>query len=307
MRKNFSDRIISIILLMICIAIAIAIFARLNATAEDSIPMMAMEEGLPDTVQTINVSVQKVTNGAFVKTVSTGATVINKTKSRTLASTQAGTVKGILVREGDMLEVGDTICIVDPSKPGTQYKEVELKAIATGKIDSLNIIVGQEISSGTSMLTIEPPAELKIKAYLPEKYYAQINESTKATYTCEAYEGQAFQASITEKDNLINTSDWTFGMEFDGLSDDLLAEGMYVRISIQTLCMDNVITIPKKAISTASGEKFVYVVENDTAIRRVITTGEENDASIVVIDGLTDGETVITAGTVTDHSPVHII
>ncbi|MFA5467520.1 MAG: efflux RND transporter periplasmic adaptor subunit [Sphaerochaetaceae bacterium] len=311
MSKKIFDRIITIILLLICVVLAAAIYLRLGSVSADSISGMKKGTELIDeidaTTQIINVSAQSVTSDTFIKTVTTGATVVNKTEKRALTSTQGGTVKQILVGEGDVIQIGDTICIVDPSKPGAQYKEVELKAIASGEIDELNIIVGQEITSGATLLTIKPAAELKIKAYLPEKYYSLIDHDTKATFTSEAYDGRIFQASITKKETLINTDDWTFGMEFETPADELIVEGMYVRISIEIMNIENAIAIPRKSINTLAQEKYVYVVENGVAIRRNITTGAENETSVVVTSGLDVGEMIITAGTVTDQSPVHII
>jgi membrane fusion protein (multidrug efflux system) len=311
MSKKFFDRIITIILLLICIVLAVVIYFRLGSVSADSNSGMINGLKSPDEVntamQTINVSTQNVTADTFIKTVTTGATVINKSEKRVLSSTQGGTVKQILVSEGDVIQIGDTICVVDPSKPGAQYKEVELKAIVSGKIEELDIIVGQEITSGTALLTIQPEVELRIKAYLPEKYYSLIDDDTQANFTSEAYDGQIFQTSITKKESSINSNDWTFGMEFDTPNNELIVEGMYVRINIEIMSIENAIAIPKKSIDTLAEEKYVYVVENDVAIRRNITTGAENETSVVVTSGLDVGETVITAGTVTDQSPVNII
>jgi multidrug efflux pump subunit AcrA (membrane-fusion protein) len=305
-KKTF-DRIITIVLLAACITLAIAIYlkyAAASSSPDDSIKMPAQAE---NTGLATNVSAMTVASGTFTKTVSASGTVTNKTKSQTLCSTIAGTVKNLKASEGAYLNKGDTICTVDPSKPGTVYNQVEIKAIASGRITDVNVIEGEEISSGTVLVTIQPESDLKIQVHLPQKYYSLINDGTKATFATEVYSGQTFDAVISEKEDAIDTDDWTFIAEFDSVTSGILIEGMYVKMDIQTLSIDNCISIPQKAINTSSDEQYVYVIEDSKAVKRTITTGETSNSQTVVTNGLSDGDIVITAGTVAEQSTVKIV
>lgn len=311
--KSVFDKVVTIILVAVCVILAFAIFFKYNQSqstgqGQDPAQMMARSgSGAATQAQAVNVSAMTIQTGDFIKTTAVGATVVNKTKSQTLTSTQSGTLKYLNVTEGQYLNIGDVICVVDPSKPGTLYKEVEVKAIAAGKVTDINVIEGQEVSTSTALVVIEPTAELYIQTYLPEKYYNSVSIGTNAVFTSEALPDQSIEALVSEKSSSINESDWTFALKFTPTSAENLVSGMYLRGQIETLTLPDVISIPKKAISTLADEQYVYVIVENQAQKRVITTGEESGTQVIVTSGLSDGDVLITAGSVTEQSLVRVI
>jgi membrane fusion protein (multidrug efflux system) len=71
---------------------------------------------------------------------------------------------------------------------------------------------------------------------------------------------------------------------------------MFGRISIVYDQRYNVLQVPRSAILEESGDTSVFVVEDDKAMRREVVTGYSNAGMIEVIEGLEDGDRVVTVG-----------
>jgi membrane fusion protein (multidrug efflux system) len=56
------------------------------------------------------------------------------------------------------------------------------------------------------------------------------------------------------------------------------------------------LVIPREALAESVRNAEVYVVEHGLARERKITTGQEVDGMVAVIDGLKEGDQVITSG-----------
>ncbi|MEK7533096.1 MAG: efflux transporter periplasmic adaptor subunit, partial [Patescibacteria group bacterium] len=59
---------------------------------------------------------------------------------------------------------------------------------------------------------------------------------------------------------------------------------------------DDVLTVPTEAIREEKGETYVYKKLNGKYEKIKVTTGTKNEDEVIVIEGLTEGDTVVTKG-----------
>jgi multidrug efflux pump subunit AcrA (membrane-fusion protein) len=76
----------------------------------------------------------------------------------------------------------------------------------------------------------------------------------------------------------------------------MMADQARVRLNIPVSDQQPVITIPSDAIIPYAGGVYVFVVTEDQVFRRNITIGTTVADRIVVTDGLTAGEQIVTKG-----------
>lgn len=74
-------------------------------------------------------------------------------------------------------------------------------------------------------------------------------------------------------------------------------EGMNVRVSVQRLIPGQLV-VPKEAVVLRSGKQVVFTLVNEQAYWNYIQTELENSASYTVVEGLKDGDIVITEGNI---------
>lgn len=77
----------------------------------------------------------------------------------------------------------------------------------------------------------------------------------------------------------------------------VLLPGQFTRVKLLLDVMENVIVVPRKAISIEKGGAFLFVVRPDSVIeKRLVETGPEQDNKIVVSRGLSVNEKIVVEG-----------
>jgi multidrug efflux pump subunit AcrA (membrane-fusion protein) len=85
---------------------------------------------------------------------------------------------------------------------------------------------------------------------------------------------------------------------------------MFATVSLVTNTRRDVPVIPRSAVINTYGSWIVFTVnEKNTALRREITLGLENENFIEVLSGLELGELVVSAGQnfLSDGDPVRVV
>ncbi|MGL4994383.1 MAG: efflux RND transporter periplasmic adaptor subunit [Bacteroidales bacterium] len=76
-----------------------------------------------------------------------------------------------------------------------------------------------------------------------------------------------------------------------------LLPGQFTKVKLLQEVMENVVVIPRKALSIETGGAFVYVIRKDSTIeKRFVQSGYEMQNSIVIDRGLAADETIVTEG-----------
>lgn len=79
-------------------------------------------------------------------------------------------------------------------------------------------------------------------------------------------------------------------------TDNIIKPGEFYTLVIESDVKASVLTLPEKAVHEGKDGKYVYVVTaDDTVDVRVVETGEKADGFIVIMNGLSVGEKVITS------------
>jgi RND family efflux transporter MFP subunit len=89
----------------------------------------------------------------------------------------------------------------------------------------------------------------------------------------------------------------------------ILRPGMFGRVKIVYDTRENARMIPKSAVISEDLAQSVYVIKDSLAFKNEIQTGYTNGTNIEVINGLEDGEMVVTIGqgSLQDSSKVSVI
>ena len=79
-------------------------------------------------------------------------------------------------------------------------------------------------------------------------------------------------------------------------TDNIIKPGEFYTLVIESDVKASVLTLPEKAVHEGKDGKYVYVVTADNTVDvRVVETGEKADGFIVIMNGLSAGEKVITS------------
>ena len=92
-------------------------------------------------------------------------------------------------------------------------------------------------------------------------------------------------------------------------ADGRVTPGMFARVHLVREQQDNAIVLPINAVLESNDYQIVFINDNNTARRVVVTTGISNGREIEITSGLNHGDQVIVRGQtfVSDNSPIIVV
>jgi RND family efflux transporter MFP subunit len=169
---------------------------------------------------------------------------------------------------------------------------------------------GNKLAAGQSLVKLMDYRKLFMDFQLPEKNLAHVTVNQKVRVLNYALPDDTLYGVISQLSPAISPDTRNFKGTLTIQNDDLkLRPGSYIKAEIITQRKDSTIVIPKNIIVSRQRGKTVYVVDQNTANERVITTGLENPDSVEVVRGLQMNDRVVIEGfeTLGNRSKVKIV
>ena len=161
--------------------------------------------------------------------------------------------------------------------------------------------VGEIAGANTSLLAIASN-NFKIEAFIPEVDVAKITIGNEAVVTLDAYGSDtSFSARVIKIDPAETTIDgvptYKTTLEFDK-NDVRIRSGLTANTTIKTAARQNALSIPTRAVFEKNGGEFVRVFKTDkTEEEREVVVGlKGSNGEIEIVDGISEGEFVVTTG-----------
>jgi membrane fusion protein (multidrug efflux system) len=88
-----------------------------------------------------------------------------------------------------------------------------------------------------------------------------------------------------------------------------LKSGMFGRLSVVYDQRDDVLVVPREALLEDVSEPSVFVVRDGKAVRTAVRTGARSGGVVEVLDGVAEGDAVVTVGgaTLRDGARVQVL
>lgn len=164
---------------------------------------------------------------------------------------------------------------------------------------------------GIGVLQVMQIDKLKAVVAISEKYYPQVYKGMKVSVTADVYPDKEFEGVVNIVYPAINTATHTFNVEvIVPNAKEILRPGMFARTEFN---MGNrkSLTVPDVAIQKQMGvnDRYVYVVKDGVAERRVVEVGRQVGNRVEVFSGVEVGEEVaITAlSKIKNGTPVKVV
>ena len=149
-----------------------------------------------------------------------------------------------------------------------------------------NTVIGKVVDYGQVIV------DLKI----PNSQMAAIDLGQEVRVTNYAFRDRMFTGRIAVLDPTLDPTTRTFRIEVTVDNPDLaLRPGMFIKADVVVEQRMDIITIPRVLVLTRQNRKVVFIEEEGRAQQRYIETGLEDDTHVEVLEGLSEGERVITS------------
>lgn len=190
------------------------------------------------------------------------------------------------------------------------YQHTNIKSPISGVISERFIKVGNMIGTDQQVFQVTDFDPIQAVIYIPEHERSKIRVGQRAELTADALPGTLFFGKVERISPIIDPTTGTFkATVYMDLGQEELRPGMFGRVKIVYDTRENTKMIPKAAIISEDEIQSVFVIKDSLAFRKVIRTGYVNGTNIEVIDGLEDGEIVVTTGqgSLADSTKVNIV
>lgn len=163
--------------------------------------------------------------------------------------------------------------------------------------------VGDYLKDGADVVNIEDMDAVFVDFRLPERFQSRIRRGQQVSVELDALPGRKYSAVIQAIDPLIDSNGRSVGVR--GCIDNRqlqLRPGMFARINVVFSERENALVIPEEAIVPQGARQFVVKVigsadqENRTTQRVEVKIGVRSPGRVEILEGLTAGDTVVTAG-----------
>lgn len=181
-----------------------------------------------------------------------------------------------------------------------------VRAPFSGRLGIRQVDVGQYLSPGTEVVTLEQLNPLYVDFYLPQQDLPKLKVGQDVQVGVDAYSDQLFPARITAIGATVTQDTRSISVRAQLQNPDLsLRPGMFATILVDVGTPQEAITLPQTAITYNSYGDTVYVVEHGvgdaehqvlTARQVFVTLGATRGDQVQVLSGIQPGEEVVTAG-----------
>ena len=223
----------------------------------------------------------------------------------------SGIVTEVRVRVGDTVRRGQTVAVIDPSRPGDLYNQSAVNSTSSGTVLQVLVNPGDTVSTATTVIIVGDASDILIETFIPERFSVLAKTGMIASVSFEAMPNEIFTAFVSELSPVLDPATRTVRTRLRFTTyDPRVRPGMFATINLVIGSHENVPVVPRGAVINTYGNWIVYVLSSRNMVeRREIEIGFESDDFIEIMKGLVPGERVVTAGQsfLSDGDPVRVI
>ncbi|MBF6988732.1 efflux RND transporter periplasmic adaptor subunit [Cupriavidus sp. IK-TO18] len=174
-----------------------------------------------------------------------------------------------------------------------------LVADRDGVVSAINAEAGQVVSAGQTIATVAADGEREVSISIPESRVDELRKAPMLTITVWAQPDKSWTGKLRElapdADSVTRTYSARISIQE---ADPELRLGMTASVIAPDVDGNGVVRVPLTAIVDHERGRQVWVVDPKTSrvIAREVRLGAAQNDSVLVVEGLAGGETVVSAG-----------
>ncbi|AOY89801.1 efflux transporter periplasmic adaptor subunit [Marinobacter salinus] len=183
-----------------------------------------------------------------------------------------------------------------------QLSKKVIRAPFDGRLGIRMVDRGEYIPTGTPIVEINMLDPIYVDYTLSEKNLPDVATGYPVVATVAAVPQHGFEGTVSAINTSVNPQTRTVRIRATlSNEENLLRPGMFATVMTRQPRDNEVVTVPRTAVSYNTYGDFVFVVgENDqgtqVVTRRSVSTGETRNNRVEIRSGLSEGETVVAKG-----------
>ena len=219
--------------------------------------------------------------------------IANKTEER---QRELLKISGISQQDYDLSLLAVNNLQADIELTEVNISRTEIRAPYSGRIGLKRISPGAYISPANILTTISEIDRLRLEFSIPEKYSAELTTGLDIRFNVEG-SSNLYNAVVSARESSVDETTRNLTVRADVRNGDkFLVPGSFAKVKIILGRDDNAIMIPTQSIIPVARGKQIVVLNAGQIEFRNIRTGVRDSARVQVVEGLSNGDTLITTG-----------
>jgi membrane fusion protein (multidrug efflux system) len=183
----------------------------------------------------------------------------------------------------------------------------EVRAPFDGQLGIRMVNVGQTITAGQQVVSLQALDPVYVDFALPQQFLANLAQGLEVKLTSDAVEGRELKGKLTAINSMIDPVTRNVSLQATlQNSDHVLRPGMFAKVEVVLPQKNKTIVIPGSAVSYAPYGDSVYVIEKkqdektkkETQVLRqaLVRVGEARGDFVSITEGLKPGDTIVSTG-----------
>ena len=173
-----------------------------------------------------------------------------------------------------------------------------IRAPFPGQLGLRRVSLGSVVGPSTVITTLDDTSQIKLDFDVPEVFLSRLKTGLTVVSRSAAWPDTSFEGQVVSIDTRVDSVSRTVTVRALLPNDDgRLRPGMFLTV---TLLKDDVVAlmVPEQAIVPERSKQYVFVVgEGNVVEKREVRSGRRRPGEVEILDGLEEGERVITEGT----------
>lgn len=194
-------------------------------------------------------------------------------------------------------------------------ERASVEAPFPGRVASLNVVEGQLVTQGADLMTVVDLDPIKVQVQVLEGELAHLEPGGAAELRFSAFPDEVFTGEIQTINPVVDEQTRTAKVTVAvPNSTGRILPGMYARVELEAQRIPDRILVPRSAILERDRRTMLFVLEDEKAKWRYVTTGLENDDFVEIVENpetemVRPGEVVLTGGhfTLTHDANVRLV
>lgn len=194
---------------------------------------------------------------------------------------------------------------VDAARAATAAAEARLmqatlRAPTDARVLLRAVEPGQIVQPGKALLSLALVGPMQLVAQVDERFLEQLRPGQTAAVLADAFPTQRFKARVLSLAPAVDAQRGAIEVRFslDGEPPAFLREDMTLSIEVETARRDSALVVPQSALraQVPGDQAEVLVAKEGRAEPRSVRLGLRTLGAVEVLQGLTEGDTVLRAG-----------
>jgi membrane fusion protein, multidrug efflux system len=278
--------------------------ADLSAQVGGIVSAIHFESGSDVTKGTLLVELQASDDIAKLQSLQASEALARVTYTRDLQQLKAQAVSQQTV-DNDAQNLKSLEAQVAQQQAIVDYKFI--RAPFDGQLGIRQVDLGQYLSAGTSIATLQALDPIYVDFYLPQQALAEIKTGQPLTVHVDTFPNENFAGNLKAINSKVDPTTRNVQVRAEVRNPEhKLLPGMFATVEIDTGALQHLVTLPITTIAYNAFGDTVYVVEDKgsgpdgkplkVARQTFVKTGATRGDQVAILSGVNAGEIVVTAG-----------